>query len=133
MDSAFGALASVLDSVFGAMAAAFLASAASLAARSAAAACAVALAAASWASSSASAAIRSSRTALAAAFPDAIDSVMCRVINVIERTESSLPGMGYSTCVGSQFVSTIATIGIPSFLASATAICSFSMSIINRT
>ena len=54
---------------------------------------AAARAAASCASSSASAAIRSSRRALAEALPAMIDSAMCCVIKVIERTESSLPGM----------------------------------------
>ena len=44
---------------------------------------------------------------------------------------SSLPGIGYCTSSGSTFVSTTATTGMPSLLASVTAMCSFLVSSTN--
>ena len=49
----------------------------------------------------------------------------------IDLLASSLPGIGKSIPVGSEFVSNTATMGIPNFLASATASYSILVSIIN--
>ena len=53
-----------------------------------------------------------------------IASANLAVINLTARIASSLAGMITSISSGSVFVSTIATTGIPNFLASLTAICS---------
>ena len=54
-------------------------------------------------------------------------------MRVPERMASSLPGIGYWITSGSQLVSTTATIGMPSLLASVTAMCSFLVSSTNTT
>ena len=48
--------------------------------------------------------------------------------SMLARMASSLPGMGNWMTSGSTFVSTMATTGIPSLLASVTAMCSFFVS-----
>ncbi len=63
--------------------------------------------------------------------PSATASAMTRVSRPTERIASSLPGIGKSTSSGSQLVSRIAMIGMPSFLASSTARCSFLVSTIH--
>ena len=98
--------------------------AAAAATRAAASACARARAASSCASNSASSAIRSCASLTATSRPLAMAVAISAVISLIARTPSSLPGIGYCTTEGSQFVSTIATTGMPSRLASATAIFS---------
>ena len=55
-----------------------------------------------------------------------------RHISVPALMASSLPGITYWITSGSQLVSTTATIGSPSLLASVTAMCSFLVSITNR-
>src|SRR5271166_806465 len=60
--------------------------------------------------------------------PSATASATTRHIRVPERMASSFPGITYSITSGSQFVSTTATTGIPSLLASVTAMCSFFVS-----
>ena len=63
--------------------------------------------------------------------PSATASAMTRVSRATERMASSLPGIGKSTSSGSQLVSRIATIGMLSLRASATAMCSFLVSTIH--
>ena len=60
--------------------------------------------------------------------PSSTASAMIRHISVPARMASSLPGMTYCTTSGSQLVSTTATTGMPSLLASVTAMCSFLVS-----
>ena len=63
--------------------------------------------------------------------PSSTASAMTRHMRVPERMASSLPGMTYWMTSGSQLVSTTATIGMPSLLASVTAMCSFFVSRMN--
>ena len=75
-------------------------------------------AAAGWAAERCSATHRPSITA----------SASTRHMSAPERMASSLPGMTWVITSGSQLVSTTATIGMPSLLASVTAMCSFFVS-----
>ena len=52
-------------------------------------------------------------------------------IRALARMASSLPGIGYCTTSGSTLVSTTAITGMPSLLASVTAMCSFLVSSTN--
>jgi len=63
--------------------------------------------------------------------PSSTASAMMRLINVPARMASSLPGITYWITSGSQLVSTTATIGRPSLLASVTPMCSFLVSMMN--
>ncbi len=63
--------------------------------------------------------------------PSSTASLMTRAISSPERIASSLPGMTYWMRSGSQLVSTTATIGMPSLLASVTAMSSFFVSRMN--
>ena len=55
---------------------------------------------------------------------------MMSIINFIDVEASSFAGIAWPTLFGSPFVSTIAKVGMPKRLASATAMCSFTTSII---
>src|SRR5665647_2323217 len=83
-------------------------------------------------SSSASHAARGSTSASGLAWrwmrPSAAASAMMRVNRPTERMASSLPGIGYWTSSGSQFVSRIAMTGMPSLRASSMARCSLLVS-----
>ena len=60
--------------------------------------------------------------------PSAAASATMRVSRPTERMASSLPGIGYWTSSGSQLVSRMPMTGMPSFLASSIARCSFLVS-----
>ena len=57
--------------------------------------------------------------------PSLMASVMASTTALMDLLASSLAGIGKSTGRGSLFVSTIAKTGMPNFLASASAMCSF--------
>ena len=63
--------------------------------------------------------------------PSSTASAMTRASSELARMASSLPGIGYCTSSGSTLVSTTATTGMPSLLASVTAMCSFLVSSTN--
>ena len=65
---------------------------------------------------------------LAMYLPSITASAITRHMSWLARMASSLPGITYWTRSGSQLVSTTATTGMPSLLASATARCSFFVS-----
>ena len=86
-------------------------------------------------SSSAALALASSAALALASYSSLAFLIISEIIlqiSPIDLSESSLPGIGYSTKSGSEFVSTNATIGIFNFLASANAKCSRFISTTNN-
>src|SRR5262249_39412117 len=66
-------------------------------------------------------------------WPSSTASETMRAKSAMARMASSLPGIGYWIASGSQFVSTMPTMGMPRRLASATAIFSFLVSTTNMS